>query len=128
MLYGRPGHNDKGEALLSVFDDEAHRDVAKFRLRYLPDTHEVVLLQGDEAIYSGIVEPDTTTLTKTRSARKRDWIEGSSTEVLQRVIAGSDPEHEADLASFPLADRVHISGLGEVYKEDIRAEIKRRAG
>jgi hypothetical protein len=61
QMYAQPGYKSDGTAFLKVLDGDTrgHAAVAEYELRYLPDTHEVVLLKknGDEweAAYSEIL-------------------------------------------------------------------------
>lgn len=58
---------------------------------------------------------------------KQMWLKESPTEVLERVLSQFNPDHEADKERFPLADRVHISGIGQVYFKDIHKELDARS-
>lgn len=54
--YARPGYTSAGSATLQLVDRLTHQDVGgEYQLRYLPDTNEVVLLKGDEVVYSELL-------------------------------------------------------------------------
>lgn len=57
---------------------------------------------------------------------KQAWLSEASTETLERCLARANPDHEVDLESYPLADRVHITGIGQVLLQDIRKELESR--
>lgn len=57
---------------------------------------------------------------------KQKWLKEAPTEALERCLARVNPDHEADLENYPLADRVHITTVGQVFLKDIRKELRTR--